>query len=298
MSTQTVHKAVPLREMFSTWPVVTDGAWGTELQKRGLALGDCPDAWNLQHPDRVAAIARTYRDAGCNAVLTNTFRANAISLAAYGLAGRVKDINAAGVRLSKQAGDDVHVIASMGPVGKLLAIGEIMREDLYRVFSEQAAALADSGADALLIETMSDLEEALVAVRASKLTGLPVIVSFVFDTGRNKDRTMTGVTPEQAATAMAEAGVDAVGSNCGNGIEQLIPICRRMRAVTTLPLWMKANAGMPDIHGEQIVYRTTAEEFASFAPALRDAGASFIGGCCGTTPRFMNAVRAALYPCA
>jgi methionine synthase I (cobalamin-dependent) len=298
MSVHASSKSVPLAELFSTWPVVTDGAWGTELQKRGLALGDCPDAWNLTYPDKVASVARSYADAGCSAVLTNTFRANAISLAAYGLADHVKEINAAGVRISRQAAGSAAVIASIGPVGKLLAIGEIMAEDLFRVFHEQATALSGAGADAILIETLSDLEEAQVALRAAKSTGLPVIVSFVFDTGRNKDRTMTGVTPEQAAQAMETAGADAVGSNCGNGIEQMIPICRRMHAATRLLLWMKANAGMPEIAGERVVYHTTPNEFAKFVPALREAGASFIGGCCGTTPQFTRAVKGALHPCA
>jgi methionine synthase I (cobalamin-dependent) len=295
MITHSSHTAVRIAEMFKEWPVVTDGAWGTELQRRGLGLGDCPDAWNLKYPEKVAAVARAYAHAGSSVILTNTFRANAISLAAHGLANRVKEINTLGVHISRHACGSARVFASMGPVGKLLAIGEILQEDLFRVFSEQAAALAESGADAILIETMSDLEEAHVALRAAKTTGLPVVVSFVFDSGKNRDRTMTGLTPERAAAAMEEAGADAVGSNCGNGIEQMIPICRRMRAVTKLPLWMKANAGMPEIVDENIVYRTTPEQFAAHVPALFEAGATFIGGCCGTTPQFLEAVQKALH---
>lgn len=295
--THSSQATLPLTKMFSEWPVVTDGAWGTELQKRGLALGDCPDAWNLKYPEKVMAVARSYIQAGSSVILTNTFRSNAISLAAHGLANRTKEINIAGVAISRHACNGARVFASMGPVGKLLAIGEILREDLFRAFSEQAAALADGGADAILIETMSDLEEALVALRAVKATGLPAVVSFVFDTGKNRDRTMTGITPEQAVAAMEDAGADGVGSNCGNGIEQMILICRRMRAATKLPLWMKANAGMPVIVDEKVLYNTTPEQFAFFVPALYEAGASFIGGCCGTTPQFLQAVQRALHPC-
>ncbi|MBZ5593988.1 MAG: homocysteine S-methyltransferase family protein [Acidobacteriia bacterium] len=286
------------RDLVSNGTILTDGAWGTELQKRGLGLGECPDAWNLSHPGDVADVAGRYCDAGSRVILTNTFRANPISLAAHGLAGCAAEINRAGVEISKRAAAVALVFASIGPSGKLLPAGEVTEDELLAAFRAQAEVLAAGGADALLLETFSDLDEALTAFKAARATGLPVIVSFAFDTGKNKDRTMTGVTPERAAKAMTEAGVDAVGANCGVGIEQLVELCRRMRAATHLPLWMKPNAGMPEVVDGAVEYRVTAQQFASSVPLLRDAGASFVGGCCGTNPEFIRAAAAALSRCA
>jgi methionine synthase I (cobalamin-dependent) len=142
---------------------------------------------------------------------------------------------------------------------------------------------------------MSDLQEASIALAAARKTGLPVLVSFTFDTGRNKDRTMTGVTPEQAARRMTDEGAAAIGANCGIGVAEYVPICRRLRAATILPIWIKANAGLPEMVAGRPVYRTTAEQFASYLPALVEAGANYIGGCCGTGPEFIRAARAALH---
>jgi len=284
------------RELVANGPVLTDGAWGTELQRRGLGVGECPDVWNLSHPEEVADVARRYCESGSRVILTNTFRANPISLAAYGLAGRAAEINRAAVEISKKAA--ALVFASIGPSGKLLAAGEVTEDELFAAFYTQAEALAAGGADALLLETFSELEEGLIALRAARTTGLPVVVSFAFDTGKNKDRTMTGLTPERAANTMTDAGADAVGANCGVGIEQCVGLCRRMRTATHLPLWMKPNAGIPEVVDGVVEYRTTAEQFASFVPALRDAGAGFIGGCCGTNPEFILAAAAALARCA
>ena len=273
-------------------PWITDGAWGTELQKRGLPPGECPDEWNLTNPDAVSEVARAYVDAGSQIILTNTFRANGVALAAAGLAARARDINTAGVRLSRQAAAGrARVFASMGPSGKMLVTGEIAEDALFDAFLTQSQALASEGPDALLLETFSDLSEASVALRAALATQLPVVVSFAFDTGKNKDRTMMGVTPERAATRMADEGAAAIGSNCGLGIQTAAAVCGRLRAATSLPVWMKPNAGLPEmLPGGRMVYRSTADEFAAHAHGLRDAGASFIGGCCGTTPDFIRAL--------
>jgi 5-methyltetrahydrofolate--homocysteine methyltransferase len=285
-----------LRDLLSSAPVLADGAWGTELQSRGLAVGDCPDHWNLLRPEAVAEVARAYVEAGSRVILTNTFRANRVALSGYGLEDQTFAINRAGAAISRQAaGRAARVFASIGPTGKMLAAGEVTPERVTLAFEEQAAALAEGGADALLIETMSDLEEAAIALAAARKTGLPVVVSFTFDTGKNKDRTMTGVRPEQAAERMAEKGADVVGANCGIGVAEYVPICRRLRAATDLPLWIKANAGLPEMEDGRPVYRTTAEQFASHLPALIEAGASFIGGCCGTGPGFIRAARDRLY---
>jgi methionine synthase I (cobalamin-dependent) len=186
------------------------------------------------------------------------------------------------------------VFASIGPTGKVLAAGEMSEEEALAAFREQAHALAEGGADALLIETMSDLGEATLALAGARATGLPVLVSFAFESGKNRDRTMTGATPEQVAHRMTEEGADGVGANCGVGIAEYVPICRRLRAATSLPLWIKPNAGLPELVNGRPVYRIGPDQFASHIPALVEAGANFVGGCCGTDPRFISAGARAL----
>jgi methionine synthase I (cobalamin-dependent) len=281
-----------VQELLAAGPVLTDGAWGTQLQARGLPAGELPDAWNLTHPEVVLDVARAYVEAGSRVILTNTFGANQLRLAEYGLAEKVAEINRAGARISKQAaGGKARVFASIGPSGKMLMSGDVTPEQLAEAFEAQARALAEGGADGIVVETMADLEEATLALRAAKGTGLPVVVCMVFDSGRDKDRTLMGVTPEQAARRFTEEGADVVGANCGHGIAGFISICRRLRASTDRPVWIKANAGRPEIVEGRPIYRTSPEEFASFAPALLQAGASFLGGCCGTTPDFIRALQ-------
>lgn len=280
---------MPWNEWIRNAPVLADGAWGTELQKRGLPPGADPDAWNLDHPERVREVAEAYVQAGSRVILTNTFRANPVSLARHGLETQTAAINRAGVRISRAAaGIRALVFASMGPTGKMLVTKEISEQQMKYAFAAQARALAEEGPDALLIETLADLTEARLAAEAALETGLPVVVSLVFDSGKHRDRTIMGVTPEQAATALASAGVQAIGANCGSGIQAYIPICKRLSAATTLPVWIKPNAGMPEMVGGQAVYLTTPEEFAAGARELAAAGATFIGGCCGTSPEFIR----------
>jgi methionine synthase I (cobalamin-dependent) len=266
--------------------LIADGAWGTELQARGLAPGVPPDGWNLIYPERVEEVARAYVEAGSQIILTNTFRANRVAMA-----GDLEAINREGVAISKRAaGERARVFASIGPAGKLMSMGEISREDASGAFLEQAMALAAAGADALLIETMSDVEEARLAVAAAKTTGIPVVASFAFDSGKKKDRTMMGASPEAVAEAMADAGADAVGANCGAGVEYAASLCQRMRAACDLPVWIKPNAGLPVMDGATVRYEMTAATFASYFAEIRDAGASFVGGCCGSTPEFIRAL--------
>ena len=276
----------PLNEWLAGGLLITDGAWGTELQARGLPPGTIPDTWNLTHPEKVEEVARAYAEAGSQIILTNTFRANAVAMPCVELDA----INRAGVEISRRAAGQARVFASIGPTGKMLVSGEVSREQLSAAFAAQAKSLAAAGADALLIETMSDIDEARLAVEAARLTGLPVIVSFAFDSGKKKDRTMMGATPEAVATAMVEAGADAVGANCGVGVELAVDICKRLHAACDLPIWMKPNAGLPSIEGSAVHYATSAEFFASHYAALREAGASFLGGCCGSTPEFIRAL--------
>jgi methionine synthase I (cobalamin-dependent) len=278
-----------LREWLSGGLLITDGAWGTELQARGLPPGTNPDTWNLTHPEQVEEVARAYAEAGSQVILTNTFRANAVAINGVPEAD-LDAINRAGVALSRRAAGQALVFASIGPTGKMLLSGEMSSEQASAAFAAQSRSLAAAGADALLVETMSDIEEARLAAEAARRTGLPVIVSFAFDSGKNKDRTMMGATPEAVAAAMAEAGADAVGANCGVGVEKAVSICQRLRAASDLPIWIKPNAGLPTIEGSAIRYGASAEFFASHFVALREAGAAFLGGCCGSTPEFIRAL--------
>ncbi|MFO1498566.1 MAG: homocysteine S-methyltransferase family protein [Verrucomicrobiota bacterium] len=270
---------------------VTDGAWGTQLQARGLAIGEFPDIWNLLHPERVGAVAESYVEAGSQVILTNTFGANRLRLAGHNLAERIKEINRQGVEISVEAAKGrALVFASVGPTGKLLITGETTEDELQSAFEEQTAALAEAGADALVIETMAEMTEAVIATRAARRTGLPVIACMVFDAGKDRDRTAMGVTIPQAVAALTDAGADVIGANCGQGIAGFVPICARLRAATDLPIWLKANAGMPELVNGRAVYRTTPEAFASHVPELVAGGANFVGGCCGTNPFFVRAL--------
>ena len=273
-------------------PVVTDGSWGTQMHKRGLKRGRNPDSWNLTHPEQVEDVARLYVEAGSQIILTNTFGASRLSLSNYKLDDKVRDINSAGVRISKQAaGGRALVFASIGPTGRMLVTGETTESELQKVFEEQADAQARAGADGFIIETMIDVDEARIAAQAAKQTGLPVIVSMVYDSGEDKDRTMMGNSPEEVAAALEKLDIDGIGANCGQGIEAFLPICRRLRRATDLPIWMKPNAGLPEVVDDDVVFRTTPAEFVKYVPDLIRAGANFIGGCCGTDQEFVKAIR-------
>ena len=280
-----------ISRLTSAGPVVTDGAWGTQLQQGGLPVGACPDVWNLARPEKVEEVARAYVEAGSRVILTNTFGANRFILARHGLTGKTAEINRAGVEISRRAASGrATVFASVGPSGVMLMTGQVNEEELKAAFAEQVLALAQAGAEGIVIETMSDLAEAALAVAAARETGLPTVACMTFDSGAKKDRTMMGATPEQAAEQLAAAGADVIGSNCGQGVAGMVEVCRRLRAAADRPIWIKANAGLPEIVDGKTVYRQTPVEFASHVPRLVEAGASFIGGCCGTAPEFIRAV--------
>lgn len=284
-----------IKEFVSTGPVITDGAWGTQLQARGLPVGACPDAWNLSEPDLVKDVARAYVEAGSQVILTNTFGASRISLARHGLQEQASAINRGGAEISRAAaGQDVRVFGSIGPTGAMLAMGEVSAEEMLSAFREQALALADGGVDAIVVETMSDLDEAKLALAAAKDTGLPVVVSMVYGAGKAKDRTMMGNTPEQCAEELGIVGADAIGANCGFGAAQMLPICQRLRAATDRPVWIKPNAGLPELLGDKVVYSTTPDMWTTDALGLVAAGADFIGGCCGSSPEFLKSLSASL----
>lgn len=288
-----MHKLI--QQLIASGPVVTDGAWGTELQARGLAAGEFPDAWNLSHPERVLEVAKAYVDAGSRIILTNTFGANRVRLSGDELARHVIEMNRNGVAISRQAAQaKALVFASIGPTGKLLMDEGVDHSEIQAAFEEQSVALAEAGADALVIETMCDLNEAKIAVAAAKKTKLPVVACMVFDSGPGGQCTMMGNTPEEVATGLAQAGADVVGANCGQGIDAFAAICAKLSATTHLPIWIKANAGLPTLVEGRARYSATPASFARRVPDLLQVGANFVGGCCGTNPQFITAVKEAL----
>jgi len=287
------------RENFGQLPLLcTDGAWGTELIKLGGKPGELKDLWNVTAPEKVLQVARSYIEAGAQVILTNTFSSNRISLEKHGAGGRAPELSRAGAEISRRAAKGkAYVFASIGPTGKMVSMGELSPEEAEDVFAEQAAALAAGGADAIVVETQADLEEARAALRGClRATSLPVGASFTFDSGKDKDRTMMGVTVAQVYEMAKETGASFVGANCGLGIESYIPVAREFAACGGgLPVWIKGNAGKPEVSsGGQTVYRATPDVFAAAAGPLMEAGARFIGGCCGSTPAHIRALARAL----
>ncbi|HCE43809.1 MAG TPA: methionine synthase [Lentisphaeria bacterium] len=278
--------------------LVSDGAWGTFLQKKGLKPGECPELWCVDRPDDVYDVAKNYIDAGADMVESDSFGGTCFKLEHYHLADRTSEINVASAKISrKAAGDNKWVIASIGPTGKMLVMGDVTEDDLYKAFKEQAVALEKGGADAICIETMSAIDEAALAIKAVKEnTKCEVICTFTFElTAHGGYRTMMGVTPADAAKAALEAGADIIGPNCGNGIERMIEIVREIKqAVPKSFILVHANAGLPkNVNGVDI-FPETPEEMAKRVPELIKAGANIIGGCCGTTPAHIKAIKQAV----
>jgi 5-methyltetrahydrofolate--homocysteine methyltransferase len=275
--------------------LISDGALGTYLQAKGLRPGECPEAWCISHPEVVIGIHEAYIAAGADIIETNSFGGTCYKLEPYGLADKVRELNLAAVALAKQASTGkVYVAASVGPTGRIVEDegGDVTPQDLYNAFKEQVVALEEGGADALCIETMASLAEALQAIKAAKEnTKLPVICTFTFEAGPRGFRTMMGVTPERAAREAVATGADIVGANCGNGIVNMIEIARQTRAaLPNTPILIQANAGLPVLEGEKTVFKETPEFMASKVPELIQAGAQIIGGCCGTTPDHIAAM--------
>jgi 5-methyltetrahydrofolate--homocysteine methyltransferase len=267
--------------------LIADGAWGTELVKRGLAAGEAPETWNLERPDEVLAVARSYVEAGADIILTNTFGGSPLKLRKVDLGGKVAEVNRRGVEISKKAaGGNALVFASVGPTGEFMVpAGTIEEAEMVACFAEQVRAIAGASPDGIVVESMSDLGEAKAALRAVREnSNLPAVVSMTFQKGARSYATMMGVRPAQAAEELERAGADIVGANCGAGIDNVVEVARLMRPATGLPLWFKPNAGIPQLIDGKTVFSETPQKMAKRLGDLVKAGASIVGGCCGTTP--------------
>ena len=278
--------------------LVGDGAMGTMLQALGLDVGQSPETWNLLYPDRVQSIAAEYVAAGSDMVETNSFGGNRYQLSHCDLGDKVEYVNRQAAQLARAgAGAGIFVIGSVGPTGQMLRpLGTESEEDMYQAFAEQTKGLAAGGVDAICVETMSDLAEAKIALRAAKdSTGLPVAVTFSFEKNiRGQYRTMMGVSPEQAAEQLTAAGADIVGGNCGTGIDGMVDICALIRGCTDRFIMIQSNAGLPVLENGKTVFRQTPQEMACRVDELVSNGVNIIGGCCGTTPAHIRAIKEAL----
>jgi methionine synthase I (cobalamin-dependent) len=274
---------------------VADGACGTQLQAAGLPVGANPDAWNLERPEAVEAVGRAYVEAGARIILTNTFGANRLVLEKAGLADKAAAVAEEGAAIARRAAaGDALVFASIGPSGRIVMMGELTESEFHQAFAEQAAALARGGADAILVESFAELAEARIALGAAAETGLPVAISMTFGAGPDGTATMMGDSPGDLAAVAAEAGAVAVGANCGAGPAGFVPLARLFAAAGDLPVWVKPNAGLPEMRDGKTVYPMGPEEFAGHAAALVEAGAKILGGCCGTSPAHIRALKAAV----
>ncbi|MGW8144352.1 MAG: betaine--homocysteine S-methyltransferase [Anaerolineales bacterium] len=279
--------------------IITDGAMGTVLFAAGLEHGDPPELWNINHPERVAEVHRTYIAAGSQVLLTNTFGGNRYRLSLHNAQDKVAGANRAAAKILRQVTDEsdteLIVAGDIGPSGEVLApYGELAFQDAKDGFAEQAAALIEGEVDLIWIETMSDLEEVRAAVEGAREVSpdIPIVTTMTFDT---HGRTMMGVTPEQAYETLSSFDVVALGGNCGNGPEEIIEVISKMSSLNNgKPLVAKANAGIPELVKGKAVYRATPETMAEYAINSYNAGARIIGGCCGSTPDHIAAIKRAL----
>ena len=278
--------------------LVADGAMGSFLMEHGLKPGDCPENFNLTRPDLLREIAGLYLEAGAEIVQTNTFGGSALKLAAYDLDGRTEEINRLAVEAVREAVDGrAYVSGSCGPCGEMLEpYGTASPDDVRASFERQMGALVAAGVDVLCIETMMDLAEARLAIEAARSVSAdtPVMATMTFDPTPRGFYTMMGNDVAEAAKGLAEAGADVVGSNCGNGIENMVAIAREFRARTEMPLLIQSNAGLPQIVDGRAVYSETPEFMAEQARGFLEIGVEIVGGCCGTTPQHIQALRKAL----
>ena len=291
-----------LLETIRERPLLGDGAMGTQLMIAGLEQGGCGEAWNLTHPERVLAIQRRYAEAGSDCILTNTFGGSRIMLNRHGHAGDVAAVNRAAVEIARRAfgGRPGFVIGDIGPFGGLMEpYGDFTEEAVREAFREQAKALVDAGADAIIIETQTALEELQLGIEAAKEAGAACVIgSMAYDVTLDGStfRTMMGIDPERAAGFMLEQGVDIVALNCGTGMdmERARQAIERYRQTVGLPLMAQPNAGQPKLVDMKVVYDEAPEQMVGGVAPLLNAGTAVVGACCGSTPDHIRAFRGAL----
>jgi len=279
-------------------PLVCDGAMGTQLMARGLASGSCGMVWNVERPGDLGSIHQAYRNAGCDLITTNSFGGTRFALELHGLADRMAELNRAAASVARAAiGDTGWVLGDVGPFGDFLEpVGDVTPDELREAFQAQIAALLEGGADAILIETMSDPAEAVVGVEAAKACAkdIPVIATYCFQkTAPGEFRTMMGTTATEAMRRAIDAGADIVGTNCGTalGLDDYVELAGQLVAAAgKTPVIVQPNAGSPHVANGKTIYKATPEEMAATVTRLLDAGVRIIGGCCGTTPAHLAAM--------
>ncbi len=278
--------------------LLCDGAMGTQLLEKGQPSGECPDYWGIKNRQILSAIHNSYIDAGADMIITNTFGANRVKLKKFGLEKKVQKINAEAVKIAKQAAkDNIYVLGDIGPTGEYLEpAGNLKFDDCYNTFLEQARVFESEGVDAIIIETMTDIEELKAATTAIKENiKLPLITNMAFSkTNHGSYRTTSGISIPQMVDYTLLAGADVIGSNCGIGIREMIEVITQMRPLSTAFIMAQPNAGSPKLQGGETTYEETADDFARYAPQLIKAGANIIGGCCGTTPEHIKRIKKAI----
>lgn len=292
----------PLHVVARQRTLVCDGAMGTQLMLAGLEPGGCGEMWNIAHPERILAIQRRYVDSGADCLITNTFGASSIMLARHGHRSEVRSINAAGVRIAREAFGDREgfVLGGIGPLGAILEpYGDLPESEALEAYREQAEALVSAGADAVIIETQTSLEELGLAIDAAREAGArSIIASLAYDLSADKTFfvTMMGVRPESAARFVHDRGAHIVAFNCGTGLDMSAgaQVVQEYRKATSLPAMGQPNAGLPILEGGKVVYKQSPAEMAAFVPAMIAAGAAIIGSCCGSTPDHTRAIRLAV----
>jgi 5-methyltetrahydrofolate--homocysteine methyltransferase len=278
--------------------IVGDGAWGTLLMQKGLQPGEPPESCNLSQPRAIEEIAALYLEAGAEIITTNTFGGSPLRLRMHRLDDRTEEVNRKAVEAARRTvGGRAYISASIGPTGRLLRpYGDTDPGEMQAGFELQARALVDAGADMICIETMTDLAEARLALQAVRTvsTSIPVMATMTFEEGARGFYTVMGTSVKQAAEGLKAAGADVIGSNCGNGIETMVGIAREFRRHSSQPLAIQANAGLPVATAGGLLYPETPEFVAGKVPELLAAGVQIIGGCCGTTPEHIRALRRAV----
>jgi 5-methyltetrahydrofolate--homocysteine methyltransferase len=275
--------------------LVSDGAWGTYLHQKGLKPGECPEEWNISHSEDVFDIAQSYIEAGADMVETNSFGGNRFKLANYGFEEKVLEFNKSAAEISRKAAGTGHfVLGSVGPTGKMLIMEDVTETELYDAFKEQSMALEAGGADVIMIETMTDLDEARIAVKAAKEnTRCEVFCTMTFDKIIGGGfRTMMGISPSEMTLVLINAGASVIGANCGNGMADMIDIVKEIRQTDqTIPILIHANAGKPIYLDGVTSFPENPDDMAGRAREIIKAGANIIGGCCGTTPMHILKLR-------